>query len=47
MRLFQDTDLSLQSVAAKVGYSDVRALRRAVHRWRGQAPTAVRRALLT
>ena len=44
MRLFQDPDLSLKSIATRVGYSDVRALNRAVHRWHGQTPNAVRRA---
>ncbi|WP_051943093.1 AraC family transcriptional regulator [Streptacidiphilus rugosus] len=43
MRLFEETDLSLQSIATRVGYRDARTLRRAVHRWHGQAPSAVRR----
>ncbi|MCT9092761.1 AraC family transcriptional regulator [Streptomyces sp. ASQP_92] len=44
MDLLRTTDLPLQSIAARVGYSDVRALRRAVHRWEGQPPHALRRA---
>ncbi|MFI9100054.1 AraC family transcriptional regulator ligand-binding domain-containing protein [Streptomyces fildesensis] len=42
MDLLRTTDLPLQSIAARVGYSDVRALRRAVRRWEGQPPHAVR-----
>ncbi|OEJ35028.1 helix-turn-helix transcriptional regulator [Streptomyces subrutilus] len=44
MELLRTTDLPLQSIAGRVGYSDVRALRRAVHRWEGQAPHEARRA---
>lgn len=40
--LLRDTDLSVQSVAARVGYSDARALRRAFHRWTGQTPDGFR-----
>ncbi|MFD9391233.1 AraC family transcriptional regulator ligand-binding domain-containing protein [Streptomyces sp. NPDC060000] len=45
MDLLRTTDLPLQSIAARVGYSDVRALRRAVRRWEGQPPHAVRHPL--
>ncbi|MFD4248022.1 AraC family transcriptional regulator ligand-binding domain-containing protein [Streptomyces sp. NPDC058525] len=44
MDLLRSTDLPLDSIADRVGYSDARALRRAVHRWQGQAPRDVRRA---
>ncbi|MEU3741188.1 AraC family transcriptional regulator ligand-binding domain-containing protein [Streptomyces sp. NPDC032198] len=42
MDLLRTTDLPLQSIAARVGYSDVRALRRAVRRWEGRPPHALR-----
>lgn len=42
LSLLRDTELPMRSIAARVGYSDVRALRRAVQRWHGQPPTAVR-----
>ncbi|MFF4261634.1 AraC family transcriptional regulator ligand-binding domain-containing protein [Streptomyces virginiae] len=42
MELLRATDLPLRSVAARVGYSDVRALRRAVRRWEGRAPRDIR-----
>lgn len=45
MELLHTTDLPLQSIAGRVGYSDVRALRRAVHRWEGRAPGEARRAV--
>ncbi|MFE7798927.1 helix-turn-helix domain-containing protein [Nocardia sp. NPDC057440] len=41
--LLRDTDLSVQSVAARLGYTDARALRRAFHRWTGRSPDAFRR----
>ncbi|MCP3819222.1 AraC family transcriptional regulator [Streptomyces sp. A3M-1-3] len=41
--LLVGTDLPLSRVAAQVGYADVRALRRAVARWFGTSPSAVRR----
>ncbi|MGW6979205.1 AraC family transcriptional regulator ligand-binding domain-containing protein [Streptomyces sp. NPDC054932] len=44
LELLHTTDLPLRSIADRVGYSDVRALRRAVHRWEGQAPRDVRKA---
>jgi transcriptional regulator GlxA family with amidase domain len=43
-RLLRTTPLGVESIAARVGYSDVRALRRAVRRWYGTTPTEVRRA---
>ncbi|MCX5374984.1 helix-turn-helix domain-containing protein [Streptomyces sp. NBC_00091] len=42
--LLRTTDLPLRSIAGRVGYSDARALRRAVRRWEGQAPREVRRS---
>ncbi|MFF3015653.1 AraC family transcriptional regulator ligand-binding domain-containing protein [Streptomyces sp. NPDC057939] len=41
--LLRTTDLPLQSVAGRVGFSDARALRRAVHRWEGRTPGDIRR----
>ncbi|MHA4779094.1 helix-turn-helix domain-containing protein [Streptomyces sp. MSC1_001] len=41
--LLRTTDLPGQSIAGRVGYSDVRALRRAVRRWEGHTPREVRR----
>ncbi|WP_434096337.1 hypothetical protein [Streptosporangium roseum] len=37
--------MPLQSIAARVGYSDVRALRRAVQRWEERPPNVVRTIL--
>ncbi|MGW6984734.1 AraC family transcriptional regulator ligand-binding domain-containing protein [Streptomyces sp. NPDC054932] len=42
MELLRATDLPLRSVAARVGFSDMRALRRAVRRWEGRAPSDIR-----
>lgn len=42
-RLLHSTDLSVDSIAARSGYADARALRRAVHRWYGTTPAALRR----
>ncbi|MBF6131627.1 AraC family transcriptional regulator ligand-binding domain-containing protein [Nocardia otitidiscaviarum] len=42
-RLLRDASLTLESIAARVGYSDVRALRRAFHRWYGTSPAELRR----
>ncbi|TDD28084.1 AraC family transcriptional regulator [Actinomadura sp. KC06] len=44
-RLLRDTQLNIDAIAARVGYSDVRALRRAFHRWYGHAPADFRRKL--
>ncbi|MEU9233675.1 helix-turn-helix domain-containing protein [Streptomyces subrutilus] len=43
-RLLHDTDLSIDSIAARSGYADARALRRAVQRWYGTTPGALRRS---
>ncbi|MFE9560300.1 helix-turn-helix domain-containing protein [Streptomyces sp. NPDC006487] len=43
-RLLHDTDLSVDSIATRSGYADARALRRAVKRWYGTTPAALRRA---
>ncbi|MFE9580412.1 helix-turn-helix domain-containing protein [Nocardia sp. NPDC006044] len=43
LHLLRDTGLPVQSVAARVGYSDARALRRAFQRWTGHSPDAFRR----
>ncbi|GGT21085.1 AraC family transcriptional regulator [Streptomyces purpureus] len=42
-RLLHDTDLGIDAIAARSGYADARALRRAVQRWHGTTPTALRR----
>nr|WSX53689.1 helix-turn-helix domain-containing protein [Streptomyces sp. NBC_00974] len=42
-RLLHHTSLSIDSVAARSGYADARALRRAVRRWYGTTPAALRR----
>ncbi|MFE2283911.1 AraC family transcriptional regulator ligand-binding domain-containing protein [Streptomyces sp. NPDC059443] len=44
-RLLHDTDLSIDAIAARSGYADARALRRAVQRWYGTTPAALRRTL--
>ncbi|MFE2866388.1 MULTISPECIES: helix-turn-helix domain-containing protein [unclassified Embleya] len=41
--LLRETDLPVQSIAGRLGYTDARALRRAFHRWTGQTPDAYRR----
>lgn len=41
-RLLTTTALPVEAIAARVGYRDPRALRRAVHRWLGRGPGAVR-----
>lgn len=43
--LLQDTDLTVDAVADRVGYSDARALRRATQRWHGSSPRTVRGVL--
>ncbi|WP_330180176.1 AraC family transcriptional regulator [Nocardia sp. NBC_01503] len=40
--LLRDTDLTVQAVAARVGYSDARALRRAFTQWTGRSPGSFR-----
>ncbi|MGZ9928488.1 helix-turn-helix domain-containing protein [Streptomyces sp. NC-S4] len=42
-RLLHGTDLSIDAIAARSGYADARALRRAVQRWYGATPGALRR----
>lgn len=37
-RLLHDSDLTTHSVAARIGYSDARSLRRAARRWHGYPP---------
>ncbi|WP_191094298.1 AraC family transcriptional regulator [Nocardia colli] len=44
--LLRDTDLPVRSVAARVGYTDARALRRAFLRWTGHTPDDFRRAAI-
>jgi AraC-like DNA-binding protein len=44
LALLHDTDLPLQTIAVRLGYSDARTLRRAAHRWQGKAPRDLRAA---
>ncbi|GAA3024329.1 hypothetical protein GCM10020229_39530 [Kitasatospora albolonga] len=44
VRLLRRTDLGIDAVAARSGYADARALRRAVRRWYGTTPAALRAA---
>ncbi|MFI6793749.1 helix-turn-helix domain-containing protein [Nonomuraea sp. NPDC050383] len=41
-RLLRESSLSVESIAARVGFTDPRALRRAIHRWYGHGPAAIR-----
>ncbi|WP_395297547.1 helix-turn-helix domain-containing protein [Kitasatospora hibisci] len=41
--LIRTTDLSIETIASRSGYADARALRRAVQRWYGHTPAAIRR----
>ncbi|MEU2655174.1 helix-turn-helix domain-containing protein [Streptomyces sp. NPDC007325] len=41
-RLLETTDLSIDSIATRSGYANARALRRAVQRWYGTTPAALR-----
>ncbi|MFJ3928200.1 helix-turn-helix domain-containing protein [Streptomyces sp. NPDC090022] len=43
-RLLRTTDLGIDAIAARSGYADARALRRAVQRWYGTTPHALRQA---
>ncbi|MGW0328493.1 helix-turn-helix domain-containing protein [Nocardia sp. NPDC003183] len=42
-RPLRDSDLPVQSIAAQLGYTDARTLRRAFRRWNGQSPDIFRR----
>ncbi|MCP9623549.1 AraC family transcriptional regulator [Nocardia otitidiscaviarum] len=42
-RLLRESSLGVESIATRVGYADVRALRRAFHRLHGVAPSEYRR----
>ncbi|WP_419998889.1 AraC family transcriptional regulator ligand-binding domain-containing protein [Streptomyces boninensis] len=42
--LLRETSLTLESIATRVGYSEPRALSRAIHRWYGRGPSAIRTA---
>lgn len=44
VRLLQDTQLPLQSIAGRLGYSDHRTLGRAFRRWTGQTPDEYRKS---
>lgn len=41
-RMLHDTRLSMDTIAARVGFTDSRSLRRAVHRWYGHGPAVLR-----
>lgn len=43
MKLLQHSDLSINQISETLGYSSVRAFRRAFHRWSGLTPTAFRK----
>ncbi|RZQ60574.1 AraC family transcriptional regulator [Amycolatopsis suaedae] len=45
LRLLRHDELTVQSVATRVGFTDARALRKAFRRWGGTAPAAVRATL--
>ncbi|GAA1586706.1 AraC family transcriptional regulator ligand-binding domain-containing protein [Streptomyces globosus] len=45
LELLRTTELPLRAIADRVGYADVRALRKAVHRWEGRSPREVRGAV--
>ena len=44
LALVRGSDVSMEDVAAQAGYSSARSLRRAVRRWTGGGPSAVRKA---
>ncbi|MER6817120.1 helix-turn-helix domain-containing protein [Spirillospora sp. NPDC000708] len=41
-RLLRETSLSVDSIATRVGFTDSRALRRAIRRWYGHGPAVIR-----
>lgn len=41
-RLLRETQLTMDAIATRVGFSDSRSLRRAIHRWYGHGPAAIR-----
>ncbi|REE96666.1 helix-turn-helix domain-containing protein [Thermomonospora umbrina] len=43
--LLRETSMTLEAISARSGYSHPRALRRAVHRWHGCGPAALRTSL--
>ena len=43
IKLLQRADLSISQISETLGYSSVRAFRRAFHRWSGLSPTAFRK----
>lgn len=45
VKLLQRADLSINQISEKLGYSSVRAFRRAFYRWSGLSPTAFRKTL--
>ncbi|NEW36386.1 helix-turn-helix transcriptional regulator [Nocardia cyriacigeorgica] len=44
-RLLRETGLGVDAIATRVGYTDVRALRRAFHRREGVAPSEFRKGV--
>ncbi len=42
--LLRETQLSVEAIASRVGFTDSRSLRRAIHRWYGHGPAMVRAA---
>ncbi|MFI5530660.1 AraC family transcriptional regulator ligand-binding domain-containing protein [Kitasatospora sp. NPDC051853] len=44
LELLRGTGLSTETIAARTGYADARALRRAVRRWSGSSPSGLRDA---
>ncbi|MGI5488605.1 helix-turn-helix domain-containing protein [Microtetraspora malaysiensis] len=41
-RLLGESSLSMESIAVRVGFTDARSLRRAIHRWYGHGPATLR-----
>jgi len=41
-RLLRESTLNVEAIAARVGFADARSLRRALHRWYGHGPAALR-----